>query len=187
MQFGGCGRHALPIVLTKQLVLGATDDQLISDARLLVHEWAHYRYGVFNEFGYPSDPLYPPFYSIPGNPYSEEILPNACTGDHKTFNYDSVDLEYSPGHHCTPSTSNSTGMPDSVEALRCFPIPVPNNSFESSLMYSHSVANVTKFCSTAKSSQDVHTHNAVAPNKQNILCDGRDVMSVIKEHPDFKE
>jgi hypothetical protein len=28
----------------------------------MVREWAKYRYGVFEENGYPGDPLYPSFY-----------------------------------------------------------------------------------------------------------------------------
>ena len=27
-----------------------------------IHEWAHYRYGVFDEYGIPGDPKYPTFY-----------------------------------------------------------------------------------------------------------------------------
>ena len=30
--------------------------------RVLVHEWAKYRWGVFEEAGYAEDPLYPSFY-----------------------------------------------------------------------------------------------------------------------------
>ena len=29
---------------------------------MLVHEWAKYRWGVFEEAGYAEDPLYPSFY-----------------------------------------------------------------------------------------------------------------------------
>ena len=35
---------------------------LCPTARVLVHEWAKYRWGVFEESGYAGDPLYPSFY-----------------------------------------------------------------------------------------------------------------------------
>ena len=28
----------------------------------MVHEWAHYRWGVFEEYGFPDDKFYPYFY-----------------------------------------------------------------------------------------------------------------------------
>ena len=30
---------------------------------MFVHEWSKYRYGVFEEHGYPGDPKYPAFYN----------------------------------------------------------------------------------------------------------------------------
>ena len=27
--------------------------------KVLIHEWAHYRYGVFEEYGYPDDTQFP--------------------------------------------------------------------------------------------------------------------------------
>ena len=43
--------------------------------KVFVHEWAKYRYGVFEEYGYPGDDRYPMFY------YDKLGLtvPNYCT------------------------------------------------------------------------------------------------------------
>ncbi|KAH7956468.1 hypothetical protein HPB52_010002 [Rhipicephalus sanguineus] len=41
---------------------------------LLVHEWAHLRYGVFDEFGFPKDPLYPAVYMR-----GRKTLSNTCS------------------------------------------------------------------------------------------------------------
>ena len=182
MQFAGCGQHALPIVMTKQLVLGGAQ-QLGDTDRLLVHEWAHYRFGVFNEFGFASDPIYPAYYSIAGNPEpNPEVLINSCTDDHKNFNYQSYNVD--SGQNNCMSTSNSTGMPIDD---RCIPLPdAHNNTFVSSLMYSNSVVNVTKFCGS-DSTNGVHKHNVNPPNKQNILCDGKDVWTVINSHKDLQK
>ena len=47
-------------------------------ARLFVREWAKFRYGVFDEFGYRDDSMYPPFYKkYFNNGASEESL-TAC-------------------------------------------------------------------------------------------------------------
>ena len=42
----------------------------------LFQEWSKYRYGVFDEHGYPDDPLYPNFFKI-----QDRILP---TGSYNT-------------------------------------------------------------------------------------------------------
>jgi hypothetical protein len=34
--------------------------------RILLHEWAKFRYGVFEEFGYYNDPIFSPCYSMGG-------------------------------------------------------------------------------------------------------------------------
>ena len=39
-----------------------TERPCFSAGRVLVHEWAKYRWGVFEEAGYAEDPLYPSFY-----------------------------------------------------------------------------------------------------------------------------
>ena len=35
-------------------------------AKLFVHEWAKLRYGVFDEFGFSRDPLYPNYFKYNG-------------------------------------------------------------------------------------------------------------------------
>ena len=43
--------------------------------KVFVHEWAKFRYGVFEEYGYPGDDRYPMFY------YDRfgKLVPNYCT------------------------------------------------------------------------------------------------------------
>ena len=43
--------------------------------KVFTHEWAKYRYGVFEEYGYPGDDRYPMFYY---DRYGE-LVPNYCT------------------------------------------------------------------------------------------------------------
>ena len=34
----------------------------MSSGKVFVHEWAKFRYGLFEEYGYPGDDIYPMFY-----------------------------------------------------------------------------------------------------------------------------
>ena len=66
-------------------------------AKTFVHEWSKYRYGVFDEYGYPGDKLYPHYYKV-----QNEIVPTGSTdvkiqGSWKTL--DSAQLD------CDPSQS----------------------------------------------------------------------------------
>ena len=36
-------------------------------AKVFAHEWSKYRYGIFDEFGYENDKLFPHFYKVNGN------------------------------------------------------------------------------------------------------------------------
>lgn len=173
LQFAGCGRHALPIVLSKQFVTENAQNSYGDTAKVLIHEWAHYRYGVFNEFGFPADPLYPLYYSIPGKP--SDIYVTSCADGVHDINFE---LKTQNEIHCELSTNNQTGMPD--DGL-CIPLPdITNNTFKSSFMYQQAVRTVDSFCGS-----NGHKHNVNAPNKQNVLCNGRDTWNVIESHPDL--
>ena len=45
--------------------------------RAVVHEWAKFRYGVFEEKGYENDPIYPMAYHMDGR--DDERKPTSCT------------------------------------------------------------------------------------------------------------
>lgn len=68
---------------------------------MFVHEWAHYRYGIFNEYGSVDDPLHPLF--VTSNPPQ----PNVCIDElmqkptfevidtnGNTCSYDNITLKY---------------------------------------------------------------------------------------------
>ena len=58
--------------------------------QVFVYEWSKFKYGVFEEHGYPGDPLYPMFYSEQSFTLSETSLtgslvkPNLCTNEDST-------------------------------------------------------------------------------------------------------
>ena len=55
--------------------------------QVFLYEWSKFRYGVFEEHGYPGDPLYPMFYSeqidTPQGPRNV-IKPSLCTNVNTT-------------------------------------------------------------------------------------------------------
>ena len=50
--------------------------------QVFLYEWSKFRYGVFEEHGYPGDPLYPMFYSkqiFTAQGAKNIVKPNLCT------------------------------------------------------------------------------------------------------------
>ena len=49
-----------------------------------LYEWSKFRYGVFEEHGYPGDPLFPMFYKrtiYTADGEKTEVKPNFCTNE----------------------------------------------------------------------------------------------------------
>jgi calcium-activated chloride channel regulator 4 len=167
IQYAGCGKLGLPIVLSQDLILG-TGDRYGDSAKVLVHNWAQYRYGVFNEFEFPNDSLYPAFYCIPGM-HKSDIRVTACTDGHDLVHEITKDIN---GYNCELETHRETGLP--IDG-KCVPLPdMKNNSMQSSFMYSQTLKSVSKFCEFEVSNKKILFHNIDSPNKQNVLCDGND-------------
>ena len=66
--------------------------------QVFLYEWSKFKYGVFEEHGYPGDPLYPMFYSEQSFTLSETSLtgslvkPNFCTNEETTGYFTTDDL-----------------------------------------------------------------------------------------------
>uniref|UniRef100_A0A8C6VBH5 Chloride channel accessory 1 n=1 Tax=Naja naja TaxID=35670 RepID=A0A8C6VBH5_NAJNA len=122
LQFGGCGVpgryiHFTPTFLTNNNLR----DVYGSRGRVFVHEWAHLRWGVFDEYNYDA-----PFYVTKEKKVeATRYLPNLKL----TYGLDCIFLEntqmYEPGCQFVPNKSQST--------------PV-------SIMYMQSLPSVTMFC-----------------------------------------
>ena len=70
VQSFGCGQAGQRIILPWNLLRENSN----KTAKLLVKEWAKYRYGVFDDHGFAQDPLYPIYYESEG-----KILPTGST------------------------------------------------------------------------------------------------------------
>lgn len=135
-------------------------------AYTFVHEWAHFRYGVFDEYGTRGDAKYPLLYcKQKGNP----VL-NACSSL-ITVQVSMKGKPYCPITNCT--------VPDYCNVT----ILKPKASVDSSIMFMPYMDNVNQFCDDQEGSRQ---HNPDAPNKQNSLCNQRSTWEVISQHADFQ-
>ncbi|UYV76172.1 hypothetical protein LAZ67_13002935, partial [Cordylochernes scorpioides] len=82
LQPGGCGDPGLYVHFTPDFILGSYNRSMGNigiAGRQVVHEWAHLRYGVFDEYGIPGDSQYPAFYMEGKKGISIEMLHRAAT------------------------------------------------------------------------------------------------------------
>ncbi|KAG7168523.1 Calcium-activated chloride channel regulator 4A-like 1, partial [Homarus americanus] len=127
---------------------------------VFMHEWAHYRWGVWEEYGYPGDSVYPVRYSTANG----ETLPTACHHGHLHGEF-----KTKKGENCKDDNS------------QCYFFPDENNnasSTKSSLM-SLTYLSDGNFC-------DSETHDPWAPTPQNLQCGRRSVWEMLNKHPDFR-
>ena len=87
VQAGGCGQPGEHIHITSDYILGVGTAQNTADFGLpentLVRQWAHLRYGVFDEFGVVGDKQFPLFYRPQGT--VSTISPTVCTDQDPAF------------------------------------------------------------------------------------------------------
>nr|XP_006634877.2 PREDICTED: calcium-activated chloride channel regulator 4A-like [Lepisosteus oculatus] len=163
LQYDECGKPGKYIHLTPSFLL---NDSLLNAygprGRVFVHEWAHLRWGVYDEYNEDT-----PFYISS----SQQVEATRC----------SKDLTGSLG---VPSSSDSslqrcskdqiTGLP----SANCQFFPDKTQKTSASIMYLQSLPAITEFCNDK-------SHNQEAPNMQNRMCNYRSVWSVIGSAPDF--
>ncbi|XP_055521019.1 calcium-activated chloride channel regulator 1-like [Leucoraja erinacea] len=162
LQPRGCGEKGRYIHFTPNFMLNDTLASAYgSRGQAFVHEWAHLRWGVFDEY----DDL-TPFYitsdgTVDATRCSKEIRGKIadCTGT-----------------SCTPCNIDpNTRLPKG----NCQFFPEMDQSSSSSIMYVQGLTNADKFC-------DDKTHNAEVPNSQNRICNYRSIWDMISKSEDFK-
>ena len=132
-------------------------------AKVFAHEWSKYRYGIFDEFGYENDKLFPHFYKVNG-----EILP---TGSSDTRIKGSWRKELSQA--CDPSIDQKCYFVADIN---------DNNGATCSLGYMGFLPNVNRYCTL---NQQWGVNQALAPTKHNVLCQAQGAQEVIQAHPDL--
>ncbi|XP_075525478.1 calcium-activated chloride channel regulator 1-like isoform X4 [Dermacentor variabilis] len=169
LQPRGCGERGEYVHLTPRF-LGEMNDSIAeaygSPAYLLVHEWAHFRYGVFDEYGDPESFRYPSLYCESGM-----VRATACSEHHKFSVYTDSGKPCRVYKGCRVSSMCKTRFEQRSQ-----------NPVTSSIMFMPYIKGVTDFCDSAN-----NTHNAFAPTKHNHLCDRKSTWEVISANEDFKD
>uniref|UniRef100_A0A4W4HNJ6 Chloride channel accessory 1 n=1 Tax=Electrophorus electricus TaxID=8005 RepID=A0A4W4HNJ6_ELEEL len=120
--------------------------------KVFVHEWAHLRWGVYDEYNNKK-----PFYNDNG------IQPTRCTSEVTGKWY-----ELNNGFTQSCHISAETGLP--TEECEFFPDKLQNA--KASIMYMQIIDSVRAFCQEDE-------HNRKAPNMQNEKCDNKATHTVI--------
>nr|XP_027238600.1 uncharacterized protein LOC113829602 [Penaeus vannamei] len=160
LQPGQCGVPGRHITIhTTLLDADYAEANYGSQGAVMAHEWAHFRWGVMEEHGFPGDGVFPVHYSRGG----QDELPTSCfAGDLEGK------FETEKGEACDPGAASPA----------CYFLP-SGSSTNGSLMYLTHLSD-GHFCTR-------NTHNPWAPTPQNVHCGRRSVWEVLETHDDFTQ
>ncbi|XP_049275849.1 calcium-activated chloride channel regulator 1 [Rhipicephalus sanguineus] len=168
LQPRGCGERGEYVHLTPRFLSDMNDsiaDAYGSPAYMLVHEWAHFRYGVFDEYGDPESFRYPSLYCEFGM-----VRASTCSSRVKFTASTETGEPCRIYKGCRVSTKCKAHFEQSAE-----------NPVTSSIMFMPYLKGVTEFCDSANK-----THNVFAPSKHNHLCNRKSTWEVISTNEDFQ-
>lgn len=177
--FEGCGKQAAFIHFSSEfLTRNITRDYYGDIGRLLIHEWGHYRWGLFNE--YPDETADPTSEEFFYSPSENEFKATRCSSDWESENlvFDNATRSY---RECVGN--QSVGYEDG-----CFSVPTSNQTnVTGSIMYGYThIEQITQFCDNDETDPSNY-HVTEAPNKHNRLCDTRSSWEIMRQHPDFSD
>ncbi|KAM6167936.1 calcium-activated chloride channel regulator 4-like [Erethizon dorsatum] len=164
-QFTECGEKAEYIHFTPDVVLGKKQNEYGPLGRLLVHEWAHLRWGVFDEYNEDQ-----PFYRAESKKIEATRCSTGISGTNSVYK-------------CQGGSCFTRGCrTDSTTKLYekdCQFFPNKVQTEKASIMFMQSIDSIVEFCNETN-------HNQEAPSLQNIKCNYRSTWEVIRESEDFK-
>ncbi|XP_042238989.1 calcium-activated chloride channel regulator 4A-like [Homarus americanus] len=136
-QSQGCGRQGDFIQMGGDLLRAASNDSHAHVARLLLTEWAKFRWGVFDERGHTNDPLYPPTFR---DPNTHQWAATGCADGAVK------------GNTCDPSQPGCSFTPE----------PYNNNHLSTSLLAFPELPTVRLFCNGTNHNRVAPTkHNSL--------------------------
>ncbi|KFQ84451.1 Epithelial chloride channel protein, partial [Phoenicopterus ruber ruber] len=167
LHYRGCKEKGQYIRFTPNFLL---DDDMTKfygeKGRVFVHEWAHFRWGVFNEY---SDHV--PFY-VSRNSEEASVKPTSCPAGVTGMPV----FQNCSGDKCEKRHCRYDGQ---LYEKECIFIPDKQQNITCSVMYLQYIPSVVEFC-------DKNTHNREAPNMQNKMCNHKSTWEVIMESDDFR-
>ncbi|XP_070642274.1 calcium-activated chloride channel regulator 1 isoform X2 [Bos indicus] len=165
LQYGRCGEKGQYIHFTPNFLLTNNLPIYGSRGRAFVHEWAHLRWGIFDEYNGDQ-----PFYISRRNTIEATRCSTHITGTNV--------IVKCQGGSCITRPCRRDSQTGLYEA-KCTFIPEKSQTARESIMFMQSLHSVTEFC-TEK------THNVEAPNLQNKMCNGKSTWDVIMNSTDFQ-
>ncbi|XP_072276033.1 calcium-activated chloride channel regulator 1-like [Pyxicephalus adspersus] len=163
LQYGQCGEKGRYIHFTPDFLL---NDKLLDvygpRGRVFVHEWAHFRWGVFDEYNDIA-----PFYISSGLTIEATRCPAGLKGIYREEKCTSNSCECKPNIDTGLYEDNCAFLPDKIQTSK------------ESIMYLQALNDVTVFC-------DETNHNLEAPNLQNRMCNYLSTWDVIKNSTDIR-
>ena len=128
---------------------------------MLAHEFIKLRFGIFDEIGFPGDPLYPSLFWMNGQPHPTGVSDQRVQGNW---------------------VHGLTGQFPCYNDSQCVYHPSgPNNQVTCSLGTYPLLPQVTKYCSPEQLGD-----REVGPTKQRVMCGGRNAWEVINDSDDMK-
>ncbi|KAM6396387.1 calcium-activated chloride channel regulator 4 [Pluvialis apricaria] len=167
LQYAGCKEKGRYIHFTPNFLLNDRLAKVYGErGPVFVHEWAHLRWGVFDE--YNSDV---PFY-VSGNSEKGSVEVTSCPAG-VTGTPVFIDCNEDK---CESRICRYDGQ---LYEKGCSFIPDIQQKISGSVMCFQHIPSVVEFC-------DKNTHNIEAPNMQNEICNYKSTWEVIMESDDFR-
>ncbi|XP_075396338.1 calcium-activated chloride channel regulator 4-like [Tenrec ecaudatus] len=164
--FKDCGEKGEFIHLTPDFVLGKKTAEYGPSGKVLVHEWAHLRWGVFDEYNEDE-----PFYAATSTKVEATRCSTGITGQNRVL--------HCVGGSCVTKRCRVDPQTKLYEKdCQFFPNKVQTE--KASIMFMQNIDSISEFC-TAKN------HNQEAPNLQNKKCNFRSTWEVISNSEDFQK
>ncbi|XP_008056510.1 calcium-activated chloride channel regulator 1 [Carlito syrichta] len=164
-QMGKCGEKGDRIHLTPDFLAGKKLPQYGPQGRVFVHEWAHLRWGVFDEYNKDQK-----FYLSNGKNKAVK-----CSADIVGKNV----VTKCQGGSCLTKPCRPNKLTGLFEE-DCEFIPQGQQTTKASIMFAQRIDSVVEFCTE-------QNHNKEAPNLQNQRCNLQSTWEVIRDSEDFKK
>ncbi|XP_022098385.1 epithelial chloride channel protein-like isoform X2 [Acanthaster planci] len=165
-----CGEQGEFIHLTPDYLLSENTARAFGPyTKTLTHEWAHYRWGVFDEYPLQNGQHF--YADAEGNIEAVRCV-SKIQGE-----------RVNPKRNFGPCQEDENGLPE----RDCrFQDDYRATDYTGSLMYKQFLPAISTFCEKAANGvPEGNAHNREAPNVHNIMCKGKSVWEVMLEHSDF--
>ncbi|XP_076459807.1 calcium-activated chloride channel regulator 1-like [Babylonia areolata] len=174
--YAGCGHQGVRVTLTTDVL---TDRRLAASIgpaeKVLVHEWSHFRWGVFDEYALDEEPQ---FYFSPKTGKLEGVR---CTELIKGILSRMDPVTGKPGY-CRDLDPNTGLYPEGCK-FRPYPAGPYVVGVEASIMDRVNIRPMSKFCDDQDNNSTRHNYDA--PSRHNRLCGHRSTWDVIQSSQDF--